>query len=242
MQHQRVTLLGVPVDALTKEAAVSTILQMLSEPRAHHVMTPNNEMLVEASRNPSFKEILQKSDLNLPDSTGLLWAARKTHQYLPERVTGVDTVTALCRTLDASHPVFFLGAGEGIGERAAAVLKSQNPQLNIAGTFSGSPNDEDAAILLQKIQAAQPHLLLVAFGSPKQDIWISQHLHQMPSVRVAMGVGGTFDFIAGTKKRAPAFMQKLGLEWLYRFVQEPSRWKRMWNAVVVFPWLVIRGA
>lgn len=235
----RVTLLGIPLDSVTSSQALETIRKFLHGERGKHVMTPNNEMLVEATRNPQFREVLLKSALNLPDSQGLLFMARFTGQKLPERVTGIDTVQALCANLTEDHPVFLLGAGEGIAERAASVLQSRNPQLKIVGTFSGNPHPEYSADIIRAINASRPHLLLVAFGSPRQDLWIAEHLSQMPSVRVAMGIGGTLDFIAGVRKRAPKSLQVIGLEWLWRFVQEPSRWRRMWNAVVVFPWLVI---
>ena len=235
----RVHLFGVPIDAVTQSGAVAILREFLASGASHHVLTPNNEMLVESTKNPRFKDLLQRSALNLPDSQGLLFAARWTGQHLPERVTGVDTVQALCQTLDESHPVFLLGAGERIAEAAAAVLRSKNPRLNIVGTFSGNPRPEYSEEIINGINAAQPHLLLVAFGAPVQDFWIAEHLHQMPSVRVAMGVGGTFDFIAGIKKRAPTFMRSLGLEWLWRFLLEPRRYRRMWRAIVVFPWLVV---
>lgn len=183
--------------------------------------------------------VLQKSDLNLPDSQGLLFAAKWTGQQLPERVTGADTVQNLCGILGPEHPVFLLGAAPGVAEKAADVLRSKHPRLTIAGTFSGSPMQNDAAQIIRRINEAKPHLLLVAFGAPAQDLWIHEHLAKMPSVRVAMGIGGTLDFVAGIKKRAPLFMQKIGLEWLWRFVQEPSRWRRMWRAVVIFPFLVL---
>lgn len=238
----RVHLLCIPVDALTMQEALTVIHGFLGDSRGHHIMTPNNEMLVESTKNLAFRTILQGSALNLPDSQGILFAARWTGQKLPERVTGVDTVQVLCQILDERHPVFLLGAGEGIAEKASAVLQSRNPRLKVVGTFSGNPRPEYSQDIINAINASQPHLLLVAFGSPAQDLWINEHLSQMPSVRVAMGVGGTFDFIAGVRKRAPSFMRSLGLEWLWRFVQEPSRWRRMWRAVVVFPWLIIRGA
>jgi N-acetylglucosaminyldiphosphoundecaprenol N-acetyl-beta-D-mannosaminyltransferase len=212
---------------------------MLESTQSHHVMTPNNEMLVEASKNPAFKTILQSSALNIPDSQGLLLGAKLTGQQLPERVTGVDTVTALCSRLDERCPVFLLGAGEGIAEQAAAALRSKNPRLKVVGTFSGNPKPEFANDIINGINASQAKLLLVAFGAPTQDFWIHEHLPKLTSVRVAMGVGGTFDFLAGTRTRAPKWMRSMGLEWLYRFIQEPSRYKRMWNAVVVFPILVL---
>lgn len=237
----RVHLLGVPVDALTQPKAMACLRAFLERGGKHHVMTPNSEMLVESRKNPQFRAVLQRSALNLPDSQGLLLAARWTGQSLPERVTGVDTVQALCATLDERHPIFLLGAGQGVAEKASAALQSSNPRLKVVGTFSGNPKPEYSHEIINGINAAQPHLLLVAFGAPQQDLWIAEHLPKLSSVRVAIGVGGTFDFLAGIKRRAPAFIRKSGLEWLWRFIQEPSRWRRMWRAAVVFPSLIIRG-
>ena len=206
-------------------------------------MTPNAEMLVESTRNPRFKEVLLQSALNLPDSIGLLHMARWTGQKLPERVTGVDTVIRLCSAFDESHPVFLLGAAPGIAKKAAETLRIQNPHLRIVGTLAGSPSAEDAAEIIRNINASNPHLLLVAFGAPRQDLWIRDHLGEMPSVRVAMGVGGTLDFLTGVQKRAPIPFQVLGLEWLWRVIREPRRIGMIWRAVMVFPWLVFtRGA
>lgn len=234
---QRISLLGVPIDSLTKEEALTKLRSMLMSTSQHHVMTPNNEMLVESTRNSGFRSVLQKSDLNVPDSTGLLFAARLTGQSLRERVPGVDTVQELVKNLGPEHPVFFLGAAEGIAARAAAAMQVQNPHLQVAGCYSGSPRD---AGLVERINAAKPHLLLVAFGAPKQDLWIAENLKKLSTVRVAMGVGGTFDFLAGKIRRAPAGLRALGLEWLWRLVQEPRRIGRIFTAVIVFPILVLR--
>lgn len=235
----RVSILGVPVDALTREEAVLRLRAMLHLERRNHVMTPNSEMLVAAQKNPEFFRLLHRSDLNLPDSAGLLWAARRTGQYLPCRVTGVDTVTELCSVLTEDTPVFLLGAAPGVAEKAAEFLRTHNPQLHIAGTFSGSPKDEDSATIIEKINASGAHLLLVAYGAPAQDFWIDQHLRSLNTVRVAMGIGGTFDFLAGTAKRAPSAFRNLGLEWLWRLITEPWRVRRIFTAVIVFPYLVL---
>jgi len=236
----RVTILGVPIDALTRQQAVEHIRGYLGSTGQYHVMTPNSEMLVSASADPSFRELLTRTSLNIPDSAGLLWAAKRTGQHLPERVTGVDTVQALCAGLDGECPVFLLGAGEGVAAQAAQVLCSRNPYLVIAGAHAGSPRAEDAEHIIHLINESGAKLLLVAYGAPAQDRWIDEHLKQMPGVRVAMGVGGTFDFIAGVQKRAPQFFQSLGLEWLWRVVREPRRIGRIVNAVVVFPLLVFK--
>ncbi|MFA6039826.1 MAG: WecB/TagA/CpsF family glycosyltransferase [Candidatus Peribacteraceae bacterium] len=236
----RVTLLGVPIDAITMDRAVGKILAFLESQRQHHVATPNAEMLVEAAKNGTFRQILQRTSLNLPDGTGLLWMARMTRQVLPSRVTGVDTMQELCAALTAEYPVFLLGARPGVAEKAAAKLKERNPRLKIAGTFAGSPREEEAREIVARINAVNPSLLFVAYGSPAQELWIARHLNAMTGVRVAMGVGGSFDFIAGEQKRAPRFLRKLGLEWVWRLIREPRRIGRIWNAVVVFPSLVVR--
>ncbi len=236
----RVTILGVPLDPITREGAVERIRAMLASNQQHHVMTPNAEMLVEASTNASFKELMNQTALNLPDSAGLLWAAKKTGQHLPERVTGIDTVIKLCEELAKNEPVFLLGAAPGVAEKAGEKLQRANPLLQLVGTYAGSPRDDDATAIVRRINASGARLLLVAYGAPKQDQWIDRHMKDMPSVRVAIGVGGTFDFIAGTKKRAPRFMQNMKLEWLWRLLHEPKRFPRIWRAVVTFPILVLR--
>ncbi len=235
-----VTLLGVTIDAVTVPQALGRLREFLASGTAHHVVTPNNEMLVASVRNPAFRAVLNAAALRLPDSTGLLLAAGCTGQRLAGRVTGVDTVTTLCATLDSDTPVFLLGAQPGVAERAAAAIQATNPRLTIAGTHAGSPKPEDAAAIIAKINDSGARLLLVAFGAPAQDLWIAEHLSALSSVRVAMGVGGTFDFLAGERSRAPSILRRFGLEWVWRLLQQPSRWKRIWTAVITFPLLVLR--
>jgi N-acetylglucosaminyldiphosphoundecaprenol N-acetyl-beta-D-mannosaminyltransferase len=237
---QRVSLLGVPVDPVTAGESLRRLHDFLEGERQHHVMTPNAEMLVHAARHPSFASLLRTTDLNLPDSAGLLWAARWTGQSIPERVTGADTVERLCASLREDQPVFLLGGKPGVAEKAGLILRSRNPKLRIAGTYAGSPRPEDAEEILRRIREASPRVLFVAYGAPAQDEWINAHLSSIPSVRLAMGVGGTFDFLAGIRTRAPLWMRTAHLEWAWRLLLEPSRWRRILNAVVVFPWLVVR--
>lgn len=240
MSSSRVSLLGVPIDVVTQTEALALLRAFLKEDRQRHVMTPNNEMLVEAAGNASFRSLLHRSDLNIPDSVGLLTMARWTGQRLPERVTGVDTVTRLCETLSEESPIFLLGAEPGVAESAAQKLMDRNPRLRVVGCFAGSPREEEALSIVAMIRASAPRLLLVAFGSPAQDLWIDRHRRDFPSVRVSIGVGGTFDFLAGKVKRAPRFLQSMGLEWLWRLLHDPRRIGRIWRAVVVFPLLVVR--
>jgi N-acetylglucosaminyldiphosphoundecaprenol N-acetyl-beta-D-mannosaminyltransferase len=236
----RITLLGLPIDALMRDDAVRLLLGFLRGHGQRHVATPNSEMLVESSCNRRFRDVLRGTSLNLPDSAGLLFAARWTGQRLPARVTGVDTLSALCAQLSEECPVFFLGGRGGAGRRASEELARRNPHLRVVGAYEGGPDAHDVPEILRRINQAQPRLLFVAYGAPQQDLWIAEHLAAMPSVRVAMGVGGAFDFLAGRRKRAPVFLQKIGLEWLWRLCLQPWRIRRIWKAVVVFPWLAMR--
>jgi len=240
MSARKVSLIGVPIDPVRPRDAVEKIFEMLSSTEKNHVMTPNNEMLVQASGNESFHSVLCASSLNLPDSTGLLFAAALTGQRLPARVTGVDTVTELCKRLTDDYPVFFLGSAPGVAERAAQKLKSMNSSLKIAGTYAGSPSSEEAHGIINRINESNAVLLLVAYGSPAQDIWIAKHISSLQNIRVAMGVGGTFDFISGKTRRAPKMIRTIGLEWLWRLILQPLRIGRILTAVVVFPLLILR--
>lgn len=203
-------------------------------------MTPNPEMLVAALRDPAFQALLNQTALNVPDGAGLLWAARRTGGLLPGRVTGIDLLSSLLLRADLPS-VFLLGAAPGVAEKAAQVLSTKNPALRIAGTFSGSPRLEEEHGIVARINASGAGILFVAYGAPAQDFWIHRNLRNMPSVHVAMGIGGAFDFLAGTRKRAPAWFQSLGIEWLWRLIVEPRRIRRIITAVIVFPYLVIRS-
>lgn len=238
---QSAYILGVPIHAVTKKQAGTLLQNFALQPQFRLVCTPNNEMLVYAQKDPAFLQVLRSADLAIPDSTGLLLAAKMTGQYLPERVTGVDTMTTFCTQLPNSVPVFFLGAAPGIAEKAANVLKSRNPHLHIAGTYSGSPAAYEAEHICNKITQSGAQVLFVAFGAPKQEIWLQTYKNLLPHVHIAMGVGGSFDFIAGVIPRAPRLFQRLGLEWLYRLWREPKRLPRIWRATAVFMWYVVRS-
>jgi N-acetylglucosaminyldiphosphoundecaprenol N-acetyl-beta-D-mannosaminyltransferase len=238
---KRIEILGVPIDAVTMHEALTRTLAMLADGGKHHIMTPNNEMVLCAQKNSAFLTVLKKSELNIPDSTGLLWAAKHKGEVLPERVTGVDFTEKLCRRLSKEQSVFFLGGYKNAGKKAAEALQKLSPNLVIAGTYEGSPSAADAPEIIKRINDSGATLLLVAYGAPAQDLWINENILNLVSVRVAVGIGGTFDFLAGRIIRAPKWMQRSGLEWLFRFVQQPSRIGRMWNAVIIFPVKILRS-
>lgn len=240
MISDRVTILGIPFDRLTLEEAITRLLQILAENlrQPFFVATPNPEMLLETLKNPEFKDVLQKTDLNIPDGAGIIFAAKVNGTPLKERVTGTDLMQHLCAKITPKTKVFLLGAADGVAERTKDKLLSHK-KINIVGTYSGSPDASNDQKLREIVNAAAPELLFVAYGAPKQELWLARNLPHLKSVKVAIGVGGAFDFISGIRKRAPLIFQKLALEWLYRLIQEPHRIKRIFNAVVIFPLLFL---
>ena len=195
---------------------------------------------MDARRDPAFAAALRQADLRVPDGIGILWAARRLGRPLRERVTGSDGIYRISeRAAERGWRVFYLGAAPGVAEQTAAVLRRRYPGLQVAGTYAGSPAPADWPEIARRLVAAQPDVLFVAYGHPRQDLWIAQRRGEIPAA-VAIGVGGAFDFVAGVARRAPAWVQRLGLEWLYRLVREPWRWRRM-ARLPVFAWLVLRG-
>ncbi|MDP1676619.1 MAG: WecB/TagA/CpsF family glycosyltransferase [Bacteroidota bacterium] len=220
-------ILGVDIHDVTMEETITILTDMATSGRSHHVMTVNPEFIMMAQQNNEFKTVMSKASLKVPDGVGVLLAARILGKSLKERVAGVDAVYELARI---SHQkklrIFFLGAAPGVAERTASLLQLENPGLEIAGTYSGSPKVEEEDFICNLIEKSHPHILLVAYGPPKQDLWIARTRHRL-NVPLAIGVGGTFDFIAGIAKRAPKWIQNIGFEWLYRLFREPWRWRRM---------------
>jgi len=240
MINDRITILGIPFDQVTLEEAITRLLQILAEDlqQPFFVATPNPEMLLETLKNHEFKNVLQKTGLNIPDGVGIIFAAKVNGTPLKERVTGTDLMQHLCAKITPETPVFLLGGATGVAEKTKEKLLSHK-KINIVGTYAGSPAAANDQKLREIVNAAAPELLFVAYGAPKQELWLARNLPHLKSVKVAIGVGGAFDFISGARKRAPLIMQKLALEWLYRLIQEPHRIKRIFNAVVVFPLLFV---
>ena len=180
-----------------------------------------------ARQDANFRYVVERADLAVPDGVGLLWAAKRRGTPLPERVTGSDGVPIIAeRAAKEGWRVFLLGAGPGVAEKAAVVLKGRFPGLQIVGTYGGSPDPAEEATITEIVNASGADLLFVAFGAPEQDKWIARNAPRL-NVAMAMGVGGSLDFVAGVLPRAPGWMQRAGLEWLYRLYLQPWRIKRM---------------
>lgn len=226
MSRPGVRILGVHVDAVTFEGMLGHIGEWIAEGGPHQICTVNPEFVMEARRNGAFAAVLESADLCIPDGVGLLWAARRLGRPLPERVTGSDGVPLIAaRAARQGWRLFLLGAAPGVAQRAAGVLADRYPGLQVVGTFAGTPSDEDASEIVSRIRAAGPDVLFVAYGAPRQDLWIARHgpALQVPAM---MGVGGSLDFVAGVQRRAPRLVRRLNLEWLYRLVTQPWRWRR----------------
>jgi len=236
------TILNVNVHAVTNAHTLDLIEQFIASGRPHQLTTVNPEFVVEAQRDEEFRRIINGAALALPDGIGLLKAARFLGTSpLPERVPGSDLVVRLAELSHRrGYRIYFLGAWEGVAEKAIHNLKQRYPKLQVAGCYAGSPALEENEAIVQRILPTHPDILLVAYGAPRQDKWIVRNLERL-QIPVCIGVGGSFDFIAGTAKRAPLWMQKLNLEWLHRLIQQPWRWRRIWNAVAVFSWLVLKS-
>ncbi|WP_174842863.1 WecB/TagA/CpsF family glycosyltransferase [Candidatus Oscillochloris fontis] len=222
-------VLGVPVDNLTMEEALDRCDEFIAIGRAtgrtHQIATVNADFVVNSLHDPELQRILQEADMATADGMPLVWGSRLLGGPLSGRVTGADMVPALARrAAQKGYSIFFLGAREGIAAKAADMLQQRNPGMRIAGVLSPPPRSilEMDQSVVDAVKAAQPDILLVAFGNPKQEKWIRMYAHEL-HVPICIGVGGTFDMIVGVTKRAPTWMQKVGLEWAYRLSQEPQR-------------------
>jgi exopolysaccharide biosynthesis WecB/TagA/CpsF family protein len=217
---------GVPVDRLDLDASIDHALAAVDERRFTQICTVNLDFVVNARRNKAVRTVLSQSEMNLADGSPVLWLGRLTRQHLPERVAGADFVPRLAAAATGSGAtVFFLGGEGGAAAAAAATLQARHPGLGVAGTYEpprAALADMDDAEIMRRLDETKPDILFVAFGHPKQDLWIAAHRDRLP-VSVAIGVGCTFDLIAGHRRRAPAWMQRVGLEWLFRVAHEPAR-------------------
>jgi N-acetylglucosaminyldiphosphoundecaprenol N-acetyl-beta-D-mannosaminyltransferase len=221
-----VEILGARVDGATYEDLLERVDAFIASGEPHQIITVNVEMLVAARDDPGFAEVLAGGDLNVADSVGVMLAARLLGRPLPERVTGSDGIYRLAaHSASKGHRIYLLGAAPGVAELVADRLTAANPGLEVAGTHAGSPLISGEDDIIQKIRQADPDLLLVAYGVPAEEKWIARNRQRL-GVPVMIGVGGAFDFVAGVTKRAPGWMRRWGLEWLYRLVREPWRWRR----------------
>lgn len=223
-----INILGVPVHRVTKAETLAWVREAMAEPGVHPIATVNPEFVMTAQRDPAFRYALGQAGLCLPDGIGLVYASRRLSEPLPERVPGSEMVYDLAELAAAEGwPLFLLGAAPGVAEEAGRVLCERYPGLKVAGTYGGSPDPSENGDIVDRVNASGSRLLYVAYGAPKQDKWIERNRDTLTTVRVAIGVGGSLDFVTGRSVRAPRWAQDAGLEWLYRLYREPWRWRRM---------------
>ena len=242
--HPPIAILGVPFDNVTTAETIEAIDRMVASREPHYLVTANVDFLVQAQEDVELRRILFDAHLVLCDGTPLVWASRLLGNPLLERVAGADLVPLLLRTAaEKKYRVFFLGATPESCTQAVNNLKKLHPTLIIADHYSPPFNkllEMDHDEIKQRILAAKPDLLFVSFGCPKQEKWIAMHYRSL-GVPVSAGVGATIDFLGGTVKRAPVWMQRFGLEWTYRLAQEPRRlFKRYFKDLWVFGWKILR--
>jgi N-acetylglucosaminyldiphosphoundecaprenol N-acetyl-beta-D-mannosaminyltransferase len=225
-----VELAGVHVDRADRTTAAALLDGFFADGARHQLVTVNVDFIRIAARDTEFRDVLNAADLAVADGMPVVWLARLRGIPVPERVAGIDLVDDCCRiAARRGVGVFLLGAAPGVAEAAGRVLVARHPGLRIAGSYAppfGPHSAAETEKMLAAIRSVGRCVLLVAFGAPRQDLFIARHLHELDVV-VAMGVGCTFDILAGQVRRAPTWMQRLGFEWAWRMAMEPGRlWRR----------------
>lgn len=239
MNFPTVNIFGVPISQMSMKDTVTYISRIIDSRTPHQVITANPIMVMTALQNPEYMRMMKEAELVVPDGTGVVWAAEYVGNPVAERVPGYDLIHELMRVGETKGwKVYLIGASAEVIGAAAARLKELYPKLQLVGYrdgFFGEPEDEE---VLRAIRECEPDILLVGRSADKQEPWIAKYKHRL-GIPVMMGVGGSFDVLSGKLKRAPRIFQKLRLEWFYRLLQEPWRYKRM-LALPKFAMKVIR--
>ncbi|EGW38895.1 WecB/TagA/CpsF family glycosyltransferase [Desulfosporosinus sp. OT] len=219
----RVNILGITVDTYSMPETVEQIGQAIASQVPIRVVTANPEMIYASIRDLRLRELINSAEIVTADGIGVVWAARRLRTPVYERVTGIDLVQALFPVSNAGKwRLFFLGGKPGVAEQAMYRVSSEYPEI-VCKAWHGYFNSEEEPHVLEEIRRFRPDLLFVGLGAPRQEYWISEHPRL---ASVSIGVGGSFDALAGTVVRAPKRIQDLHVEWLYRLWKEPWRWKR----------------
>ncbi len=262
-------ILGVRVDPVTQVEAVDIILDRVKRGQKTMVFTVNPEIMMIADKDPQFRDLLNRADLSLADGIGVLWAANFNRsisttksqgivrlwlvavivglrtfisssyrtKVLPQQVSGSNLTIALAQQNKAS--LFLLGEKDGVAKRASQRLRQKYPDVRIVQTFAGDASPAGDNQTQQVLINNPADIVLVAYGAPKQEKWLERNLNDVPA-SVGMGVGGTFRFLAGDIRRAPGWVQRAGLEWLFRLALEPWRWRRQ-LALPRFVYMVVKA-
>jgi len=219
-------ILNVSFDGITMDGAVDRALSFLRGDKPRTVFTPNPEMIMEARKNPDFMNVLNNADMVVPDGIGVVYASKFNEIKISERVAGYDLLQNIFgRIKDDGTRVYFFGGAPGVAEEAKRRMEIKHSGLKIVGTADGYFDEKTEQMIIADIINKKPDILLVGLGFPKQEFWIGRHKNDLPP-RLLIGVGGSFDGMSGRVKRAPDIFCRLGLEWFYRLMKEPKRFRR----------------
>jgi N-acetylglucosaminyldiphosphoundecaprenol N-acetyl-beta-D-mannosaminyltransferase len=238
---EKVTLFGIPIDNLNMAEVLDCIEAMIGDGGIHQHVVVNVDKIVKMESNPNLRQTVLDCDLITVDGQPVIWVSKLLKCPIKERVTGVDLFgTLMARCAERGLRPYLLGARQEIVTKTVDALKAKHPTLNLAGWRNGYWTAEEEDNIVQEIKRAKPDVLCMAVGSPKQELFLGKWKQEM-RVPFVMGVGGSFDVTAGVLRRAPRWMQRLGLEWLFRLAQEPRRlWRRYLNEDMAFFRLVWR--
>ncbi len=254
----RIKLFQVGIDQVDNQETIQRIEEFIVSKKPHQIVTPDTLAVLRARKDPEYQAILKSADLVTPDGAGILWAATTLNYPLPERVTGIDIIHNTCRlAAEKGYSLYLLGSYPGVASAAALNLSKKYPGIKIAGTHHGyfscedrencgdvkngnnEKSKEEEEKIIAEIKENKPDILLVGMGVPKQEKWIDKNLKSL-NIPVCMGVGGSFDVLSGRIPRAPLWMQRHGMEWIYRSIKQPNRAFRT-LALFYFIWLVTLG-
>jgi N-acetylglucosaminyldiphosphoundecaprenol N-acetyl-beta-D-mannosaminyltransferase len=222
-------ILGVPFNNVSPTEAEKIVFSYLNDENSKaKIYTPNPEMVMEAQKNPEFMQILNESTLTVPDGIGIIYGSKFTKNPIKDRVAGYDLVQGVFDLMkDTDKTVYFFGGAPGVTDAAKTEMEKKHKGLKVVGTANGYFDEKREQEIISEINEKKPDLLLVGIGFPKQEKWIHNHINELNGVKAAIGVGGSFDVMSGRTKRAPEIFQKLGLEWFYRLITQPTRAGRM---------------
>lgn len=236
---QKANILGCMIDIIDMEQALKTIDRIIAGGKPSQIITLNAEIVYNAQNDRALRNIINSAQMVTPDGIGIVWGARILGYQIKSRVTGIDLVHRLCEMAAArGWKIYLFGAAPGVAEMAAQKLTEQYQGLKICGCRDGYFAESEVENIIKDIKAQAPEILLVALGAPKQEIFIKKHKNKL-GVPVCLGIGGSLDVLSGIKLRAPKVFIKLNLEWFYRLLTEPSRFRRQ-LALPKFAWMVIK--
>lgn len=224
--QNKITILGIPFDNMTKKEFLEKLYVRMNRKEKTFLVTANPEIVMYAHDNPDYYKLLMEADFIAPDGIGIVQASRKLQTPIKERVPGFELMLGLLEIASMKNKrVYFIGAKEDIINLTVSNVSKKWPDLEIAGYHHGYFDHEDPQ-MIEQVKATRPDIVLVAFGFPRQEKWIKSYLASA-DYGIAVGVGGSFDVLSGKTKRAPYLVQRFHIEWLYRLVKQPSRYKRM---------------